>query len=142
MSEQNSRDTFEQREDYSLQRHENPIKNRRREYQNQKYEAVLLQTFVHARHFIRQQISQDMRAVERRNRQHIENREVYVVDDYQIEDDERAFAQTDLEFHEHDENNQRGERRNQIRRGTGERNQNIIAARVAKAGILLARQSC
>ena len=73
-----------------------------------------------------------MRAVERRYRQHVEDRKVDVVDDYQIEDDKRAIREWQFQFREQDENYQRDERRYQIRRGTGKRYEDIVAARVAE----------
>ena len=87
-------------EDETLQGHEYIMENGRRDDNDEENETVAFEAFISTRQFVRQNISEDMRAVKRRDWQHIEDCEVDIVNDNEVEDDEQPFRQWEIHFRE------------------------------------------
>ena len=97
-SKQDINDTLENAEDEFLQGDEDIMENGRRDNNDKENEAVAFEAFISAGEFVWQKISEDMGAVERRNWQHIEDREVDIINNNEVEDDEQPFGQREIQF--------------------------------------------
>ena len=91
-SEERHQEQHEDLPDQALQRDEDHAEHRRHDERDEDEKAVALEARVAVGHLRRQQLHQDVRAVERRQRDEVEDGEVDVVDDDELEDLE-AFDQ-------------------------------------------------
>ena len=92
-SEERHQDEHEELPDEALQRDEDHAEDRRHDQHDEDQEAVALEPRVGVGHLRRQELHEHVRAVERWQRDHVENREVDVVDDDELEDLIDADAQ-------------------------------------------------
>lgn len=77
-----------------------------------------------------------MRAVERRQRDQVENRKVDVVDDDELQDLVHADGRTPRDMMIREEHDERQECRHEVCGGPGQRNEDIVAARILEvAGV-------
>ena len=111
-SDENADNALEYPENKSLQRHEDITQHGRRQNYNQEDKTVTFKHFVLSRQFVGQEVAQDVRTVKRRNRQHVENREVDIIDDYHLKNDDKPFRHWQIEFNHNDEQNREDKRRN------------------------------
>lgn len=129
-SEERHQEQHEDLPDQALQRDEDHAEDRRHDERDEDEEAVALEARVAVGHLRRQQLHQNVRAVERRQRDEVEDGEVDVVDDDELEDLVDAEAQVAHGALEDEQGDEREEGRHEVGRGACERDEDVVAARL------------
>lgn len=129
-SEERHQDEHEELPDEALQRNEDHAEDRRHDQHDEDQEAVALEPRVGVGHLRRQQLHEHVRAVERRQRNHVEDREVDVVDDDELEDLVDADAQVAHRALDDEQGDEREEGRHEVGKRPCERDEDVVAARL------------